>query len=420
MRKNYIENKPLLSSPTSSTSSSSSSSPPSPILSSRSLVTAPTVSLHAPLHAPLNTPVPVDVAPQRPVLTTDEIVECVIQHVQQAEIYNLTYWDSMSRFILKTMITNIHNENYKEYLKDFIIYKQCGGGDVSSFQPHFKKYGIFKHKYFNLMFRIDNIDDPIAGEDIVRSKLLNKYDNNYQHVIRLGIVIPVYCHIKLSSPQIFYSVQPFITNGVTLDMWIKTIQNKSNFDEIVYDVFIQLSIILKELHEVDCVHGDIKPSNILIVQQQTKNNKYYNNISVFLIDFGLSGIHEKTTNASGGTLPFCAPETENTIANTKDGNDVIKYPQHFEYNWIKHNKSHDIWSLGFLFVTIYMFKNIKLYYHEYPSDFFISNGHISPKYFNMVKHEYIRDIFSKHILVEKSKRCDIFELNEIVSNLSFM
>jgi serine/threonine protein kinase len=185
-------------------------------------------------------------------------------------------------------------------------------------------------------------------------------------------------------------------------------------------VFIQLSIILKELHEVDCVHGDIKPSNILIVQQQTKNNKYYNNISVFLIDFGLSGIHEKTTNASGGTLPFCAPETENTIANTKDGNDVIKYPQHFEYNWIKHNKSHDIWSLGFLFVTIYMFKNIKLYYHEYPSDFFISNGHISPKYFNMVKHEYIRDIFSKHILVEKSKRCDIFELNEIVSNLSFM
>ena len=119
-------------------------------------------------------------------------------------------------------------------------------------------------------------------------------------------------------------------------------------------------------------------------------------------------------------VPFCAPETENTIANTRDGNDVIKYPQNFEYNWINHNKSHDIWSLGFLFLTIYIFKDVKLYYDDYPSDFFTSKGYISPKYLNMVKHEYIRDMFSEHILVEQSKRCDIFELNDIVSNLSFM
>jgi tRNA A-37 threonylcarbamoyl transferase component Bud32 len=418
MKKSYNENKPLLS-VASSESSSSSSSSSSESESESSPIPNPTL-------------IPTTLAPKLPVLLphfketnidpvfiTDGIVDCIIRQVQKAEIYNLTHWDTTSRFMLKNIITNIHNENYKEYLKDFIAYKHQFG-DATNFQSHLKRYGMFKHKYFNLMFRIDNVDDQIAGEEIVRSNLLKKYDNNYQDVIRLGIVIPVHCHIKLSTPQLFYSVQPFITNGVTLDIWIQTIQNKGKFDEVVYDVLIQLSIILKELHEVDCVHGDIKPSNILIVQQQTKNNEYYNNISVFLIDFGLSGIHEKTTNASGGTLPFCAPETENTIANTRDGNDVIKYPQNFEYNWLNHNKSHDIWSLGFLFLTIYIFKDVKLYYHDYPSDFFTSKGYISPKYLNMVKHEYIRDMFSEHILVEQSKRCDIFELNDIVSNLSFM
>jgi serine/threonine protein kinase len=354
-----------------------------------------------------------------PVFTKDEIVECIIKNVQKAEIYNSTYWDNMSRFMLKNTIMNIHSQNHKEYLKDFLVYKQYD--NASDAQPHIIKYGMFKHKCFNLMFRIDNTEDQITGEDIVSSTLLQKYDNNYQDIIRLGIVIPAYCHIKLSNPQLFYSVQPFVTNGITLDRWIKTIQNKGNFDEIVYDVFMQLSAILKELHEVDCVHGDIKPANILIVQQQNANTKHYsNNVTVYLIDFGLSGIHEKTKCASGGTLPFCAPETENTNANTRHGNNVIKYPQHFNYNWLKHNKSHDIWSLGVIFVTIYIFKSIKLYYHEYPSDFFLPSGYISSKYIRMVKHEYIRNILGEHILVEPSKRCDIFQLNNIMSNLAFM
>lgn len=354
-----------------------------------------------------------------PVFTKDEIVECIIKNVQKAEIYNSTYWDNMSRFMLKNTIMNIHSQNHKEYLKDFLVYKQYD--NASDAQPHIIKYGMFKHKCFNLMIRIDTVEDQITGEDIVSSTLLQKYDNNYQDIIRLGIVIPAYCHIKLSNPQLFYSVQPFITNGITLDKWIKTIQNKGNFDEIVYDVFMQLSAIVKELHEVDCVHGDIKPANILIVQQQNANTKHYsNNVTVFLIDFGLSGIHEKTKCASGGTLPFCAPETENTNANTINGNNVIKYPQHFNYNWLKHNKSHDIWSLGVIFVTIYIFKSIKLYYHEYPSDFFLPSGYISSKYIRMVKHEYIRNILGKYILVEPSKRCDILQLNNIMSNLAFM
>lgn len=398
------ENTCLLSSPLSSSSFFSS-----PKLPAENVKTQNTVNKDSPQ---VERETIFKVNPPSPVFTVDEIVNCIIKCVQEAELYNLTYWDNMSKFMLNYTITNIHKKCENEYLKDLIMYKQYDDTTYDR-NPNVIKYGMFKHKCFNLMFRIDNVDDQISGEDIVSSILMHKYRNKYQDIIRLGIVIPVYCHIKLSKPQLFYSIQPCITNSITLDKWIESIKHKGNFDEIVYDVFIQLSVILKELHEVDCVHGDLKPANILIVPKQTQ-------ISVFLIDFGLTGIHEKTSNASGGTLPFCAPETYNTIGNTKNGNNVIKYPQYFKYNWVKHNKSHDIWSLGFIFMTIYIFKHINLYYHEYPSDFFLPSGYVSPNYLRMIKHEYIREMFSEHILVEPSKRCDIFKLNDLILNMSFM
>ena len=398
------ENMSLLSSP--SSSSSSSSSPNLPIenenAKNKNSANVNINGSQVETNAKAN--------PPSPVFTVDEIVNCIIKCVKEAELYNSTYWDDMSKFVLKYTITNIHKQCENEYLKDLIVYKQYD--TTCEIKTNVIKYGVFKHKCFNLMFRIDNSDDQFSGEDIVSSALMHKY-HKYKDIIRLGIVIPVYCHIKLSNPQLFYSVQPYITNSITFDRWIKSIKHKSNFDEIVYDALIQLCGILKELHDVDCVHGDIKPSNILVIPNQTQ-------VSIYLIDFGLSGIHEKKTSATGGTLPFCAPETYNTNANTRNGNDVIKYPQHFEYNWVKHKKSHDIWSLGFIFMTVYIFKHINLYYHEYPSDFFLPSGYVSPNYLRMVQHEYIRDMFMEHILVEPSKRCDILKLNDLISNLSFM
>ena len=364
---------------------------------------------------PLPPSLPPSLPPPSPVFTIDEIVELIMKTYKESELYNSTCWESM-KFMLKNMITNIHYKKNKEYMKNVVIYKHynkhCNDENENETEC---KYGVFKHKYMNVMFRIDNVEDQISGEGIVSSRLLKKYNNSYKDIISLGIIVPVYCHMKMSNPQLFYSVQPFITNGITLDMWINSIKYKSNFVEIVYDAFMQLAGILKELHDVECVHGDLKPSNILIVQQQNATNVY-----VFLIDFGLSGIHQKSTNASGGTLPFCAPETENTIANTNDGNDVIKRPQEFDYNWVTHNKSHDIWSLGFIFMTIFVFKDVKLFYHDYPNDFFLSTGYISPRYFRMIPHETIQNILSEHVLVEPSKRCNVSELNKLVSDLAFM
>lgn len=344
----------------------------------------------------------------------DEVTNKIINYLKKVKFYNLELidWNDMNKLILKYTITSIHNENENEYIKYFITYKQYNPCENPDKTLSVIKYGMFKHKNLNLMFRIDEFDDQISGENTVTSTLMEKYNNNYQDIISMGIIIPLHCYIKLSTPQLFYSVQPYIDNTVTIDLWIESIKYKSNFDEQVYDVFIQLCGILKLLHEVECVHGDIKPSNILI--------RYKTQVSAFLIDFGLSGIHNKTTNASGGTIPFCAPETKNTITNKKDGNNIIKDPQNFEYNWVKHKKSHDIWSLGFIFMTIYIFKSIKYYYHEYPNNFFLPTGEISPTYLSLIKHEYIRTLFEKHILIEESKRCNIIELNDLVSNFNIM
>ena len=389
----YESREPLLS----SSSSSSSDSPH----------VAPSSSLLVPVP-----PIP------SPVFTIDEIVSCIVKHVQQAQLHNLTHWDNFNRSLLKKTITDIHNRNDKEYLKEFTTLKtyDCDFGQ----SDYNMACGVFKHKYFNFIFRIDNVDNQISSEDDVTSIFLRKYNNSYQDIIRLGLVLPMYCHIKITSPPLYYSVQPYISTGITLDAWIKTIKHRNNFDELVYDVFMQLAGILGELHEVECVHGDLKPSNILVVENAFEDTRHVCNVCVFLIDFGLSGIHQKTKCATGGTLPYCAPETENTNANKRFSNNAILRPHDFEYNWLKHNKLHDIWSLGIIIATIYILKDLNHFYRDYPSDFFLSTGYVSPKYLNMIKHDYIRQILSENILVEPSKRCDILKLNDLISKLVFM
>ena len=334
----------------------------------------------------------------------------------------------INRDELIKVISNLHNNKQHAFSSnDFIILKKYE--DYSHENEEWKSnhecktsYGVFKHRHMDLIFRIDSVSDQVDNENNMRRILLKKYNNNYNDIVKMGIVLPFYIHIQnLSKSHLFplyYSIQPYV-NGITLDCWIEINKYKRNFVEIVYDLFIQLCAIVKELHELDCVHGDLKPGNVLVASNvQTRQN------CVYLIDFGLSGKHLKTTHASGGTLPYCAPETQNTCAlnvhNKYCKNSAIFNVTEYKYNWTLHNKSHDVWSIGFIFMSIYIFKETYHYYKNYPYDFFTNGGYVSPKYFQEVEHEYIREVLCKHVLVEPERRCNIQKLSELLSNMAFM
>lgn len=342
--------------------------------------------------------------------------------------------DASLRYInkeeLTKVISNLHSHQQHAFSSNvFIVLKKYEDYSENKENEEGKSkheckydYGVFKNRHMDLIFRVDCVEDQVDNEKKIAQILLKKYNNNYKDVAQMGIVLPLYTHIQHSSKSplfpLYYSIQPYV-NGVTLDAWIEINKYKRNFVEIVYDLFIQLCAIIKELHELDCVHGDLKPGNILVVSNvKTSQN------CVYLIDFGLSGKHLKTTHASGGTLPYCAPETQNTCAlnahNKHCKNSAIFDANNYKYHWTVHNKSHDIWSIGLIFMSIYIFKETYHYYRHYPYDFFTNDGYVSPKYFQEIEHEYIREVLSKHVLVDPERRCNIQKLSELLLNLAFM
>ena len=358
-------------------------------------------------------------------LKVDDIVETIMKASRDI---SLRY---ISRDELVKVISKLHNHQQRAFSSnDFVVFKKYEDYSENKENEENEErkskqckydYGVFKHKQMDLIFRIDSVDDQVENEIKIAQILLKKY-KNYKNVVQMGIVLPVYTHIQhsLNSPlfPLYYSIQPYMS-GITLDCWVEINKYKRNFIEIVYDLFIQLCAIVKELHELDCVHGDLKPGNVLV----SSNVKTSQNC-VYLIDFGLSGKHLNTKHASGGTLPYCAPETQNTCAlnahNKHHGNSAIFNATNYKYKWNLHSKSHDIWSIGLIFMTIYIFKETHHYYKNYPFDFFTNGGYVSPKYFCEIEHEYIREVLTKHMLVDPERRCNIQQLSELLSNMAFM
>ena len=374
---------------------------------------------------PLLPPPEDDPEDQEHVLSESAIVDIIMKTSRDI---SLRY---INRDELIKVISNLHNNKQHAFSSnDFIVLKKYEDYSCENKENEKRKlnneckndYGVFKHRNMDLNFRIDSVDDQVDCENKMAQILLKKYNNNYKDIVQMGIVLPFYNYIQKSSKlplfPLYYSIQPYV-NAITLDSWIEINKYKRNFIEIVYDLFIQLCAIVKELHELDCVHGDLKPGNVLVASNvQTSQN------CVYLIDFGLSGKHLKTTNASGGTLPYCAPETQNTCAlnahNKHYKNSAIFDATKYKYNWTVHNKSHDIWSIGLIFMSIYIFKETFHYYKNYPYDFFTNGGYVCPKYFREIEHEYIREVLSSHVLVEPERRCNIQKLSELLSNMAFM
>lgn len=223
-----------------------------------------------------------------------------------------------------------------------------------------------------------------------------KYDDNaslYPGMEKLNRDGLMYYN-RMRKDAVSFSIQHYEKNTVPLYNWVKDNFGSyvySQFSNIQYPFFIHLfnkcASLFRTLHSVGVVHGDVKPDNILIREEAAfdiHHPEKCKNFTVYLIDFGLSGIHGKGCG-TGGTIPYCHPEFKNIIDTSRSS----------KYNWKTVQLKHDIWSLGLGFLTLFIYRDYYNYYYKYPKYFFTNTGYVSTLILDVITHRELNELFTK-------------------------
>jgi serine/threonine protein kinase len=246
--------------------------------------------------------------------------------------------------------------------------------------------------------------------DTCQCKYKDDYTRNYADDL-VGIDVSRVSYIKLRQNTISFSIQHYVKDSVSLYNWIKDNIGANMYNRFssiqhpfFFHLFHQCALLLREIHNVSVVHGDIKPDNILIREHADFNINHpekCKNFTVYLIDFGLSGIHNVGVG-TGGTIPYCHPEFKNIIDTNRSS----------KYNWKILNKKHDMWSLGITFITMYIYRDFYNYYHKYPAYFFTKDGYVSSLIMDVIAHDNLNRLFTRLLSVEcisSDELCDLLQ-----------
>jgi serine/threonine protein kinase len=124
-----------------------------------------------------------------------------------------------------------------------------------------------------------------------------------------------------------------------------------------------------------------------------------------LIDFGLSGIHGVGVG-TGGTVPYCHPEIKN----------ITDITRHTKYRWKPLDVKHDVWSLGVMFLTMYIYRDFHNYYYKYPDYFFRKDGYVSSLIIDVITHNKLNQIFTRILSFESITSGELCKLLEDIAS----
>lgn len=256
-----------------------------------------------------------------------------------------------------------------------------------------KMVGMFHVRDF--MVRVEHAFDnsQIRSERYAMSRLAPAAGIDHAN----HVVVPI--HIQMNSIEnvppmartpfhhISYSIQPVVANSRTVDSWYRHTRPPR---ATVMALCKQMAEALVHLHAHNIVHGDIKPGNTLI--QIPPNG---GPARLYIIDFGMSGAHDGS-ESTGGTKPYCAPETGNGC-NSKTREDMGSY------HWTQTRMENDMWSFGLMFFTMMALHRCIYHPNEYPADFFNDDGHIHAFYFDNISDDSIRELFERTLCPRETR-----------------
>jgi serine/threonine protein kinase len=238
---------------------------------------------------------------------------------------------------------------------------------------------------FGRVFKgIDENNNPIAIkqidlEDDNRQETINLIKNeiNIMKTMQKNNEYSVKCLDSIEKNCYYYIIMEYC--DTTLAKKIK--EEKGLKLNTIQMILRQLNINLKKLNdELNIIHKDIKPENILIKYKDEKNNLF----DIKLNDYGLS------------------KELSKTYSSEKRGDPRYMAPEGRIY---KLNKKSDLWSIGIL---IY-----QMYFNELP----YLNGELCIKKSGNSEFD---DLISKLIVIDHHKRIDwknYFEHNFFKKNI---
>lgn len=230
-------------------------------------------------------------------------------------------------------------------------------------------------------------------------------------------------------------IQPMLQESIVFHEWyMKTNFNTQDHDGIIANMMLSVAKSIKYCHDLDLVHGDIKPDNLMVINDVYSHDVHIMQRShrvpdIYLIDFGMCGC-ENVDEGTGGTRPYCAPETNNVNnvqqvlafnlkERTKQNNGVqVSAVSGDEYVWNKLTKAQDVWSFGLILFTLVSYYNVYHYYREYPMRAFDRAGFVrecelanNPE----ISHHPLYPVLSK-ILCPHDKRATIDEVISMIED----